>query len=457
MRAYKFVYVLVMSLLLLLLSCTKEIERIIYQDDPDYGKIVGIVVEKDSQAKVYVRQALFIDSTSIDPQNGAFEIDSLQAGNYDVLIIAPGYGTFKSSNVFVFANSVAYVGKISLPRLPDLIHSHFPDNQAEIPISSYTTLSIIINFTRPMDRQSVQNAFATVPASEGTFHWSQSIYNPNQWWYWDRWAGNEPAIPVELPAEISTFTHIRCMQYVMRKADTVPDVNYTVILSTIACDSAGNPLSFPLEFSFRTIESTYTQTSILTDPENGAENVGLSNNHSIYIMFPKRMNERSVEQAISMIPNTDVIFLWPAPTKLKIYTGGPLKADTTYIITIDTTAHDLDGVHLTEPFRSLFSTEPVRITGSNPQNGEVFVELQPKIYLYFNTYMIASTLPGAFTITPSVNGTFNWESNSRVYFLPNQNLQPYTKYKIEVKTTVKDYWSTPLKEPYSFSFATKKL
>jgi len=89
MRTYKFVYALVIPLLLLL-SCTKEIERIIYQDDPDYGKIVGIVVEKDSQAKVYVRQALFTDSTSIDPQTGAFEIDSLQAGNYDVLIIAPG-------------------------------------------------------------------------------------------------------------------------------------------------------------------------------------------------------------------------------------------------------------------------------------------------------------------------------------------------------------------------------
>ncbi len=71
--------------------------------------------------------------------------------------------------------------------------------------------------------------------------------------------------------------------------------------------------------------------------------------------------------------------------------------------------------------------------------------------------MIASTLPEAFTITPTVSGTFNWDSNSRVNFLPNQNLQPYTKYKVEVKTTVKDYWGTPLKETYSFSFATKKL
>jgi len=132
-------------------------------------------------------------------------------------------------------------------------------------------------------------------------------------------------------------------------------------------------------------------------------------------------------------------------------------ADTSYIVTIDTTAYDLDGVHLAQSFESSFTTEPVRITGSSPQNGQVFVDLNPEIHLYFNTYIIESMLPGAFSITPSVSGSFTWKSNSHVYFEPYQNLQPYTKYTIEVKTGVKDYWSTPLKEPYTFSFATKKL
>ena len=439
---------------LIFIACTKEIERIYYRDNAGNGKIVGLVEQKNSQAVVYIRQGMFTDSTVIDQETGAFEFDSLQTGNYDVLIIAAGYGTYKTSDVIVLPNSVAYIGEISLPKLPDLIHSHYPDDRAEIPITSYSTLSIIINFMEPMNRESVQQAFSTEPPSEGVFYWSQSIYDPYQTWYrgWDEL----PANPGDEPAEITTYTNIRCMKYIMRKPYVLPDVDYTAILSASALDSAGNFLSFPLEFSFQTIETAYTQTGILTDPENGSPNVSLSNYHSLYVLFPKRMDQESVEQAFNMKPKTDVIFLWPKQNQLKIYTGGPLKADTTYEITIAATARDLDGVNLDEPFHSSFQTELVRITSTTPQNGQVFVELDARIYLQFNTYIIPSTLVNAFSTTPAVNGSFVWNSNSQVYFEPSQNYLPYTKYTVEVNTSAADYWGTALKEPVTFSFATKK-
>ena len=130
-------------------------------------------------------------------------------------------------------------------------------------------------------------------------------------------------------------------------------------------------------------------------------------------------------------------------------------ADTIYIITIDATAKDLDGVHLEEQFQFSFTTESVRITSSYPRNGEVFIELTPKICINFNTYMIASTFQDAFSISPTAGGRFEWDDyNQNVCFHPTR-LQPLTKYTIEVDTSVTDYFGTPLKEPYEFSFVTR--
>ena len=438
------------------LNCTKEIERITYENNPNSpcGKIVGIVIQKESLARIYVKQEVLVDSTVIDPETGIFEIDSLMAGNYDLLIIAENYGTYRE-NVMVFDESITYTGEIALSKLPDLIHSHFPDNRAEIAVSSYSWISVVINFSDAMDRESVEQAFSTEPDTEGKLYWSQSVWEPYPYWYWyGNW--DDPGLaPESEPADITTFTHIRCLQYRMESKYVDTNNEYRIVLSTTAHDTAGNPLLFPLEFSFRTIESAQTQTSILTDPDDGAENVSLTKYKSIFVTFPKRMDQASVENAVTITPETNTIFLWPEKNRLKIYTGGPLMADTIYVITIDTTAKDLDGVHLEEVFQFSFTTESVQITRSYPQNGEVFVELTPEIDIYFNTYMIASTFSGAFSISPEVGGRLEWKNyNQHIRFYPIY-LQPLTKYTIKVDTRVTDYFGTPLKEPYEFSFVTR--
>ncbi|UCE19882.1 MAG: Ig-like domain-containing protein [Gemmatimonadota bacterium] len=441
-------------------SCTKETERIVYENNPGSpcGKIVGVVVQKESGARIYVKQVVIVDSTVIDPETGAFEFDSLTAGNYDMLIMAESYGTYQE-DVMVFDESITYVGEISLSKLPDLIYSYYPDDNAEIVVSSYYGISVIINFTDAMDRESVEEAFSTEPPTEGTFYWSQSIWNPYYYYYyWDEGWGNLvpwPDIPGSEPADITTFTHIRCLQYRMESRYVDPNTEYRIILSTAAHDTAGNHLLFALEYRFRTIESTQTQTAILSDPGDGAENVGLRNYESIYVTFPKRMDQVSVENAITMTPVTDVIYLWPEDNKLKIYTGGPLMADTLYVLTIDATAKDLDGVSLEEPFQFSFTTEPFVITGTFPDNGDVFIERTPTIYINFNTYVVVSTFSGAFSISPDVGGRFEWKDyNQQVRYYPII-LQPLTKYTISIDAAVTDYFGTPLKEPYEFSFVTR--
>ena len=91
-------------ILCLQLACTKEVEKIIYPEgDPNstMGSIVGLVIQKDSNAKVIVKQATVIDSTFINLLDGQFRIDGLQVGNYDLSVKAPYHGTYWIRNVMV--------------------------------------------------------------------------------------------------------------------------------------------------------------------------------------------------------------------------------------------------------------------------------------------------------------------------------------------------------------------
>jgi len=62
------------SLYCFFFNCTKQVEKIIYPNgDPNAtGAVVGLIKQKDSNAKVFVRQAIPIDSTVINPLDGTF-------------------------------------------------------------------------------------------------------------------------------------------------------------------------------------------------------------------------------------------------------------------------------------------------------------------------------------------------------------------------------------------------
>jgi hypothetical protein len=160
-----------------------------------------------------------------------------------------------------------------------------------------------------------------------------------------------------------------------------------------------------------------------------------------------------------MSPMMETYFIWPAYNQLTIYTGGVFFANTTYNIKIDSTAEDLDGISLKQPFEFSFSTAPVKIQGTSPRNGELFVNHSDlKIQMTFNTYMKKSTIIDAFSISPSVSGTFNWyPSNSKtsLAFFPSGNLRPNTKYTVTIANTAEDLFGSRMKKPYSFSFITR--
>jgi hypothetical protein len=444
-------------LLLLVFFLTTCEENNYYNADPRWfndamhGSVTGKVLQSSRNAVVIVSQVNPVDSAVISSNDGSFEITDLPIGNYDVTIKADNFRIYKLYNVIVQGAGSTYIGEVDLSTVPDLISSHYPEDLDEIVFNNrYSRLTISIIFTQPMDRLSVEKAFSTTPPSEGIFHWGQYSEAPSRTYYTDKaenWG-------YDAGATITTYSKITAFSYQVAQKDSYVDTSYTVRLSTQARDTAGNHLRFPLEFTFSTIQSASTQNAILTYPSNGDNEVDLISAGGIQITFPRNMDPGSTENALSYTPATDVIYIWPQYNQLTIYTGGVLRADTDYFFTIDSTAMDMDGVRLGNQFTFSFHTASVNISSTSPRNGEVFVSSTSPIYLYFNTYMMKSSVQSAFKITPAVSGTLDWYNDSKttMKYNPTQSFQNNTKYTVTIDARAKDIFGSAIKEPYTFSF-----
>jgi len=449
----------------ILFSCTKEVEKIIYPEgDPNStGSIVGLVKQANSNARVIVRQATPIDSTVINPSDGTFRIDNLPVGNYDLYVKAENYRTHWLRNVMVNAAGITYIGEISLSQTPDLVESFYPEDKSEIVFDRrWSQLSIAINFTEAMDRESVEQAFSTNPPSEGVFYWGTFTEAVTPIYYWDE---RNYLVYDRGPSQggtITTFSQVKAFTYRMARKDCYSDTTYTISLSTVAKDTAGNHLTFPLQFSFSTVQSALSLNAIMTEPQHGDIFVHPIQSASIYLTFPRRMDASSVENAFTLTPASDVIFVWPEANKLRVYTGGPLMCEADYLIRISGNALDLDGVALGEPFEFSFSTAPIEIESTSPQKGEIFVSRKARIVLDFNTYMILSSVQAATQISPGIGGSFirgyeygDGNPKDVITFIPAGNFLANTKYTVTLGTGAYDLHGTNLKQDYSFQFVTE--
>jgi hypothetical protein len=247
----------------------------------------------------------------------------------------------------------------------------------------------------------------------------------------------------------------------MARKDCYTDTTYTITLSTAAEDTAGKTLDFPLQFRFSTVQSSSTQNAIMTVPEHGDYDVDPMSNASIFMTFPRRMNQSSVEELLEMTPPTDVIPVWTEANVLRIYTGGPLRCSTMYRFLLPAEATDLDGIELGEPFEFSFETAAVGVEHTQPQRGQIFVDRNSRISVRFNTYMILSAVKSAFTIEPATSGRMirGYEHNDKardvITFIPSTSLQSNTKYTVTIDEDAYDLHGTHMEKPYEFSFVTE--
>ena len=444
-------------------SCDENVYNT-YESDPRFfndafhGNITGKVIQKNSNATVIISQVDEVASAEISPSDGSFSIVDLEIGNYDLTILADNFRTYIYKNVMVNGGGTTYLGEIDLSTIPDLVASHYPEDLEEIVYDNRSSrLSIGMTFTRPMDRESVEEAFSTDPPTDGIFYWGTYSQAPSNVYYLE-----DASYAWDVGATITTYSKVSSFTYQVAQKDSYVDTTYHVTLATSAMDTSGYHLRFPLKYSFSTVQSSTTQNSILSNPYHGDVDVDLMYLNGITVTFPRNMDFATTEAAVTMIPDVDRIFIWPAYNQLTIYTGGPFLADTDYKITIGPTAEDRDGIQLGEPFSFEFNTASVAVSSTTPRNGQLFVDYSGQaITIWFNTYMLRSAVQEAFSISPAISGTFKYGTQSSnnnnktaITFIPSSDFKKNTKYTVTINTAAKDLYDTALGEPYEFSFIT---
>ncbi len=125
---------------------------------------------------------------------------------------------------------------------------------------------------------------------------------------------------------------------------------------------------------------------------------------------------------------------------------------TQYTVTIDTSLKSTGGTGLHSAYTFSFTTAPLAVKLTYPQNGSTGVELSGSVNIRFNAAIDELSAARAFSISPAVDGSF-FAPWTELSFYPSE-FAPRTLYTVKVDTSLYAYHGGNLLMPYSFSFTT---
>ncbi|MBI4546561.1 MAG: Ig-like domain-containing protein [Ignavibacteriae bacterium] len=187
-------------------------------------------------------------------------------------------------------------------------------------------------------------------------------------------------------------------------------------------------------------------------PENGQVNVELD--RSISFSFNSYIDTGTVRNAFTLSPTVQGDFsiashnFWFTP-----FIG--FSPRTIYTVTLTTALRASDGTSLPAPYSFSFTTGEFRVTSTSPSDGDLNVFRANNINAWFNAKIDTSSVRNAFTINPSVGGTFILYDNSGYFaFDPSLQLSNNTIYTVTISTALRSKHGYNLSSPYTFAFRT---
>lgn len=251
-------------------------------------------------------------------------------------------------------------------------------------------------------------------------------------------------------------------------ANLAPNTVYTATLAAGIRDPAKNAMIADYTWSFTTgigpdiIPPTITST----DPENSAINVSL--NKKIAVAFSETMDSLSVTRSITLANTTtgggnvagSVSY---AGLTAVFFPTDDLLPNTTYAVTIATTAKDLAGNALIANYVFNFTTgaapdvTPPVVTSTFPTNLATGVPLNSKLSATFSEALDPATISGtSFRLsqgTTPVAGTVTY-TGLTAGFAPTANLAANTLYTATVTAAAKDLAGNAMLVDYVWTFTT---
>jgi hypothetical protein len=214
-----------------------------------------------------------------------------------------------------------------------------------------------------------------------------------------------------------------------------------------------------------------------TDPGDGARKVPLEKEIPIMIRFSKQMDPASLRQAIHVEPGVSFEVRTGKDERdtdydlAKVVLFGSGKDPIAhykqrYRVTVDTTAKDVEGLAMQEPFSMQLTLGAAEIISTEPTNGEEvgYLNLQRPAIVAFNAPMDAATLgPDTVSIRPKLGSapvmSVSQDPSTGWSRLAISSIwKPDTTYRVTIerraRTVTKDGVDNT---PYTFTFKTAKL
>lgn len=349
---------------------------------------------------------------------GYFLIGGLKPGACVLAMRAKNYGTSQITVSLLGGDNE--VRDILLQPLPYPVTGVSPTIQ-----SQWNSLSsiVMISFALPMDTGTTNKAFGVSPSVDGVIVWSSDFmqlqFRPNT---------------VLLPA-----------------------TTYTVTIDSSARSLDSQRIEFAMNLSFATEPFRVSSAS----PSIGTANV--SSRQQIYFTFNTAPDFSSIQKGLSIQPPLYLEYSWQGSNSIYVEPAiGFWKCNTKYVITINTTAEDIIGQALPQPYTYTFYTQSVRVVSphSFPSYGQVAVSRSPSIEIEFNTLMDSAQTVNAFRLTKdqdsaAIPWTVSLDNiNLQFTFTPTQLLDQLTTYVITVDTSAADLFESKMPISWSSIFTT---
>jgi len=268
-----------------------------------------------------------------------------------------------------------------------------------------------------------------------------------------------------------------------RKVEFIPDDpmsekgRYVITMPRSIRDSDGNIMSedYISEFYVGT-DFTVPVVTSSNPPFTSSAISGIAVNQDIVINFSRSMNKSSVEENFSMSSSVSGYFRWEEAVPglsnsrlvyvllsemdygklhtVKIYgdaedgTGNKLGVD--YIVNF-ITGDDFSPPEFTGFFDSLDTSADPYWNESSLNEG---IGKDIKIAMTFSEAMDRKSVEDAFSMTPSVSGTFQWSDDQNVVFNPADILAPETKYLAKIEKSARDIHGHSMLNSHSAEFKT---
>lgn len=197
-----------------------------------------------------------------------------------------------------------------------------------------------------------------------------------------------------------------------------------------------------------------------TNPSDGVTNVPL--NQVITVTFNEEMDPSTINPDSFSIVGSSLVggtISYIGTTATFTPTVG-LTPNTTYVGTVTTALHDLNGNALQQDYVWSFTTGAIlqpRVLTTSPTSNEVGVVLNKVISTTFSMPMDPSTISQTTFLvkqgTTPILGTVSYSGNS-AYFTPNVNLTSNLVYTATITTGAKNSVNTAIAANYVWNFTT---